>query len=389
MAFALAQRIKDLPPYLFSAIDALKQEALSRGVDVIDLGVGDPDLPTPAHIQDALREAVGKAEYHRYPSYIGMLAFRESAARFMKRRFGVEVDPRSEVIALIGSKEGIGHFPVAFVNPGDIVLSPDPSYPVYSAWTLFCGGITHALPLKEERGFLPDLQAIPEEVARKAKILWLNYPNNPTAATAGLSFFEEAVTFAKKYQIILAHDMAYSEIYFDPKDAPPSILEVPGAKEVAIEFHSLSKTYNMTGWRVGWACGNAELVAGLGKVKTNIDSGVFGAVQEAALAALDGDQRCVQDLRAIYRERRDILVPALKEAGFSLEAPKTSFYVWARVPKGWKSADVTARLLKEIGVVTTPGNGFGAAGEGFVRLTLCAPKERLQEAAARLRTITW
>jgi LL-diaminopimelate aminotransferase len=387
--FAFADRIQALPPYLFAAIDALKQEALSRGMDLIDLGVGDPDLPTPLHIQEALSRAVKNPEYHRYPSYIGGIAFREAAARFMQRRFGVEVSAKTETIALIGSKEGIGHFPVAFVNPGDVVLTPDPAYPVYASWTLFCGGETHLLPLTRERNFLPDLGSIPQEVLSRAKILWLNYPNNPTGAACPFSFLEEAVAFGQKHKIIIAHDLAYSEVYFNASEAPRSILEVPGAKEVAIEFHSLSKAYNMTGWRVGFACGNAQLVAGLGKVKTNVDSGVFGAVQEAAIVALESPTEIGDAMRARYKTRRDILVPALRAAGFTLDTPTSSFYLWAGIKPGHKSADITAKLLSELGIVTTPGNGFGAAGEGFVRFTLCASEERLQEAARRLAGFAW
>lgn len=389
MPFSVATRIQSLPPYLFAAIDALKQEALSRGVDLIDLGVGDPDLPTPVHIQDALARALRNPEHHRYPSYIGSLAFREAAARFMKRRFGVEVSPKTETIALIGSKEGIGHFPVAFVNPGDVVLTPDPSYPVYASWTLFSGGESYLLPLTEARGFLPDLGSIPGEVLSRSKILWLNYPNNPTGAVCPFSFLEEAVAFCRQHKIILAHDLAYSEVYFDDQDAPRSVLEVPGAKEVAIEFHSLSKAFNMTGWRSGFAVGEASLIAGLGKVKTNVDSGIFGAIQEASIAALESDPSVGAELRALYKRRRDILVPALREAGFTLDTPRASFYLWARIKPGHKSADITAKLLSTLGIVTTPGNGFGAAGEGFVRFTLCASEERLGEAARRLRGFAW
>ncbi len=381
--FAFSERLEQLPPYLFVELDRLKAEAKARGVDVIDLGVGDPDLPTPSHIVQAAVEAVKKPENHHYPSSVGMRAFREAAARWIKERFGVELDPDREVVTLIGSKEGIAHFPLAFVNPGDVVLVPTPSYPVYHIGTLFAGGETYYLPLLAENNFLPDLEAIPQEVLSRAKILWLNYPNNPTAAVADLDFFSRVVEFARKHGLIVAHDAAYTELYFDDF-RPPSILQVEGAQEVAIEFHSLSKTYCMTGWRIAFAVGNEKLISGLTKVKNNVDSGAFQAVQEAGIAALSGDQKCVEEFRQIFKERRDVVVEGLKNLGFALDPPKATFYVWARVPEGYTSADFCAKLLQEAGIVVTPGNGFGDPGEGFFRIALTVDKERLKEALARI-----
>jgi LL-diaminopimelate aminotransferase len=385
MKIELADRIKELPPYLFAKIDALKNEERRKGKDLIDLGIGDPDLPTPPHIVEALALAARDPGTHRYPSYVGMASFREAASRFMKTRFGVAVDAAKEVVCVIGSKEGIAHFPLAFVNPGDVVLCPDPGYPVYATLTRMVGGVPYFLPLRRDLGFLPDLDSIPADVARRAKILWINYPNNPTAALATPEFYKKVVAFAQKHDVIVASDLAYSEMYYEAP--PPSFLETPGALEVGIEFHSLSKTYNMTGWRVGWACGNQTLVAGLGQVKTNVDSGCFEPVQHAAIAALTGDQTCVARQRAIYKERRDILCGGLAGAGFDVLTPKASFYTLVANPRGTTSIEFAARLLTEAGVVATPATGFGAAGEGFVRLTVCADKARLAEAVERLRNL--
>jgi LL-diaminopimelate aminotransferase len=385
MKIELADRIRELPPYLFAKIDALKNEERRKGKDLIDLGIGDPDLPTHPHIVEALASWARDPNTHRYPSYVGMAAFREAASRFMKTRFGVAVDAGKEVVCVIGSKEGIAHFPLAFVNPGDVVLCPDPGYPVYATLTRMVGGQPHFLPLRRELGFLPDLDSVPADVVRKAKVLWINYPNNPTAALATPEFYKKVVAFAQKHDIIVASDLAYSEMYYEAP--PPSFLETPGALEVGIEFHSLSKTYNMTGWRIGWACGNAALVGGLGQVKTNVDSGCFDAVQHAAIAALTGDQSGVAKQRAIYKERRDVLCGGLAAAGFDVLTPKASFYTLIANPKGVSSIDFAARLLTEAGVVGTPATGFGAAGEGFVRLTVCADKSRLAEAVTRLKNL--
>jgi len=378
-----AERIQKLPPYLFAEIDRLKREVAARGVDLISLGIGDPDTPTPPHIITRLREAAGNPANHRYPDYEGLLAFRQAAAGWMKNRYGVAVDPATEVVCLIGSKEGIANMAVAFVDPEDVVLVPDPGYPVYHIGASFNGGVTYRLPLRRENGFLPDLAAVPGEVARRAKLLWLNYPNNPTAAVAPRAFFADAIRFAERHGVIICHDAAYAEIYFGER--PPSILELPGGREVAIEFHSLSKTFNMTGWRIGFAVGHPELIAGLGKVKTNVDSGVFQAVQEAGIAALSGDPGVTDRLRALYRERRDVLVAGLRDIGLACDPPGGTFYVWVPVPRGETAARFAARCLTEAGVVVTPGTGFGEAGEGYVRLTVCSPSERLREAVERLR----
>ncbi len=383
MKIKIAERIRALPPYLFAHIDELKQEQRRKGVDVIDLGIGDPDLPTPPHIVAALQKATTDPTTHRYPSYAGLLETRAAAAGFYLRRFKIDLDPTSEVVTLIGSKEGIAHLPVALIDPGDLVLCPDPGYPVYATGTHFAGGEIYPMPLRRERGFLPDLGAIPTEIARRAKVMWVNYPNNPTAAIAPLAFYEEVIAFAREHEIIVASDLAYSEMYYDGV-APHSILEVPGARECAIEFYSLSKTYNMTGWRVGFAVGNRELVGALGKVKTNVDSGVFEAVQRAAIAALSGEQSCVDDMRKIYSERREVLCGGLSRAGFDVIVPSASFYCLVAVPAGSTSLEFAGRILSEAGVVATPATGFGPFGEGFIRLTLCADKARLEEAVARL-----
>jgi LL-diaminopimelate aminotransferase len=378
-----AKRLRELPPYLFAEIDRIKAELVTKGVDVIDLGVGDPDLPTPPHVIQRLQEAAKDPANHRYPSYSGMDDFRSSVAQWYQRRFGVELDAKSEVVSLIGSKEGIAHIPLAFVDPGDLVIVPDPGYPVYHAATTFAGGETHLLPLRSERGFLPDLSEISNEVAKKAKMVFMNYPNNPTGATAPLSFFGEVVKWAKANQIMVCHDAAYTELAFDGYRAS-SMMEVKGAREVAVEFHSLSKTYNMTGWRIGFAVGNSEIVGGLGRVKTNIDSGIFQSVQYAGMAALDGDQKCVEDNNRIYQERRDILVHGLQRSGLKVRPPKATFYVWCEVPPGYDSRSFTTHLLSEMGIVTTPGNGFGQHGEGYVRMALTVEKERVKEAVRRL-----
>jgi LL-diaminopimelate aminotransferase len=377
-----AERIQKLPPYLFAEIDRLKRQVAAQGADLINLGIGDPDLPTPGHIVARLREVAANPANHRYPDYEGLLAFRQAAADWMASRYGVRADPETEVVSLIGSKEGIANMAVAFVDPGDVVLVPDPGYPVYHIGTSFNGGTTYRMPLRREHGFLPDLAAIPAEVARRAKLLWLNYPNNPTAAVAPRGFFADAIRFAERHGIIICHDAAYAEIYFGER--PPSILAMPGGREVAIEFHSLSKTFNMTGWRVAFAVGHPELIAGLGKVKTNVDSGVFQTVQEAAIAALTGDPAVVESLRATYRERRAVLVDGLAEVGLPCDPPGGTFYVWVPVPRGLTAGALATRCLTEAHVVVTPGNGFGEAGEGYIRLTLCSPEARLREAVERL-----
>ncbi len=386
MKLEKARRIKELPPYLFAEIDRRKREALAKGVDLIDLGIGDPDIPTPAPIVERLKSAAEATDNHRYPSSSGLLEFRVAVAGWYERRFGIKLDPEKEVLSLIGSKEGIANMAVAFVDPGDLVLAPDPAYPVYQIGTLFSGGRNYSLPLSKANRFLPDLDAIPAKVARQAKLLWINYPNNPTAAVAEKEFLDQVVEFAHRNQIIICHDAAYTEIAFDGY-RPMSLLQVDGARDVAIEFHSLSKTFNMTGWRIGMAVGNSDLISGLAQVKSNIDSGVFQAVQEAAVEALRLADEVVEPSRRVYQERRDVLVSGLHAAGLECEKPRATFYVWVSVPKGLTSSQLTAKLLDEAGVVTTPGNGFGVAGEGFIRLTLCVPKDRLKEGVERIGKI--
>lgn len=381
-----SERLLRLPPYLFVELDRKKNQAMEQGVDVIDLGIGDPDLPTPSFIVERMKEGVANAAYHRYPSSQGMKTFREAAAAFMKRRFSVELDPDSQITALIGSKEAIFHIPLAFLNPGDVVLVPTPGYPVYHIGTLFAGGSTYYMPLTEENDFLPDLAAIPSDILKKAKIMWLNYPNNPTSGLATGDFFKEVVALAKEHDIIVCHDAAYSEITFDDYSAP-SFLETPGAMDIGIEFHSLSKTYNMTGWRIGFAAGNQRVVQGLQKVKSNADSGQFEAIQDAAATALLSDQSCVKKMRKIYQERRDTLIGALNAAGLEPPCPKATFYMWIKVPKGHTSQSFATLLLDEAGIVCTPGNGFGDPGEGFVRMALTVTKERMIEVGERLKKV--
>ena len=374
----------DLPPYLFARIDEMKARKISQGVDVIDLGVGDPDLPTPPHIVDALCTAARNPENHHYPSYTGLLSYREAVAEWYGKRFGVDLNPASEVLALMGSKDGIAHIPEAFINPGDYVLSPSPGYPVYRTSTLFAEGKIHEMPLLAENDFLPRLDLIPGDVRKKARLMFINYPNNPTSAITLPGFFEEVVDFARENDILVVHDNAYSEIAFDGYRAP-SFLSTDGAMEVGIEMHSLSKTYNMTGWRIGMACGNAEILAGLGRVKTNVDSGVFNAVQHAGITALSGSQKSVADACRIYQERRDILVKGLSGLGYEVTPPKATFYVWMAVDDCMAFA---ARMLDEAGIVVTPGIGFGKGGDGYVRFALTRSSERIREAIERMRGIS-
>ncbi|HEY9245543.1 MAG TPA: LL-diaminopimelate aminotransferase [Candidatus Methanoperedens sp.] len=379
-----ASRINSLPPYLFAAIDKAKGEAIKKGTDVINLSIGDPDMPTPSHIVEAMKDSVSKPERHRYPSYEGMMIFREAAAKWYKKTMNVDLNPENEVLTLIGSKEGIAHIPLAFLNPGDISLVPDPAYPVYNIGSILADGKPYKMPLLEENDFLPDLDAIPSGIAKKARLMFLNYPNNPTSATATAKFFEEVVDFANENEIIVVHDNPYSEMRYDGYRAP-SFLDTSGAKDVGIEIHSLSKTYNMTGWRIGFAVGNSEILAGLGKVKTNVDSGAFEAIQEAGITALLGPQDCISEMNRIYKERRDALLIGLNELGLAVRPPKATFYVWARV-KG-KSLDFTKLLLEKAGIVATPGVGFGEYGEGYVRFALTQSVGRINEAVERIRKL--
>jgi len=383
-----AERIKTLPPYLFAAIDEMKQQAVARGVDIINLGIGDPDLPTPDPIIKRMQEAVTNPQHHQYPSSSGMLSFRTAVADWYTRRFNVTANPKSEVVTLIGSKEGIGHVPMAFIDPGDVVLVPSPGYPVYPVAASFAGGTSYEMPLVKQNGFLPDLDAIPTDILQKAKLMFLNSPNNPTSVIADTAFFTRVIDFAKEHHIIVCHDAAYSEIFYDGR-RPSSFLEAEGAMDVGIEFHSLSKTFNMTGWRLGFAVGRAEVIAGLSQVKSNIDSGQFQAIQEAGITALESDDQLTTGLRMIYQERRDVLVAGLRNLGLQFDTPSAAFYVWIEVPKGYTSASFTAHLLEKAGIVTTPGNGFGAPGEGYIRMTITTPKDRLAEAVDRMKKIGW
>lgn len=388
MASWHAARLGQLPPYLFVRIDQMKREAIAAGRDVIDFGVGDPDLPTHDFIVDRMAEAIRRADNHRYALGIGGIEFRQTVADFFQRRFGVALDPAREVAAIIGSKEAIGHLPTAVVNPGEVVLVPEPGYPVYASGTIFSGGECHYLSLNPEQGWLPRLQDVPTDVRKRAKLLYLNYPNNPTGACAPCSFFEEAVAFAREYNILIAHDAAYSEMFYG--DPPPSILQVPGAKDIAIELHSLSKTFNMTGWRIGFAVGNADAVAALAKVKSNVDSGIFGAVQEAGVTALQGIERPeIKEQLAIYKKRRDVLVEGLRSAGWEVEAPQATFYLFVKCPGTGDSMKAATRILEQANVVVIPGVGFGPSGEGYVRFSLTVPEDRTREAVERIKQVKW
>ena len=381
-----AKRIERLPPYLFAEVDRKVSEARARGADIISFGVGDPDLPTPPHIVDALVAAARDPATHRYPAYTGMPAFRESIAAWYERRFGVKLDPQEEIQPLVGSKEGIFHLPVAFVDPGDVALVPDPGYPVYETGTILAHGEPVLLPLLEANEFKPELTSIPPDVLNRARVLWLNYPSNPTAACVDVDFLAEAVELCRANDILLAHDAAYTEITFDGYVAP-SVLQVPGAMECAVEFHSLSKTFNMTGWRIGWVAGAPQAIEAVKRLKTNIDSGIFDAVQKAGIAALEGPLDFLERTVDTYRRRRDLLCDGLKSMGIVVDPPRGSIYVWVPVPEGQTSESFTTYLLDEADLVVAPGNGYGPTGEGFVRFSLTLPDDRLEEGVERLRRI--
>ncbi|MBW2311268.1 MAG: LL-diaminopimelate aminotransferase [Deltaproteobacteria bacterium] len=384
--FKQAERISQLPPYLFKEIDENKKRIMTRGVDIIDLGIGDPDLPTPPHIIEAMASAVKDPANHRYPSYAGMEEFRYAIAEWYQRRFSVKLDPEDEVTVLIGAKEGIAHISLAFIDHGDLALVPTPAYPVYNSGTLFAGGESYFLPLLAEHGFKPDLAAIPPEVTKRAKMLWINYPNNPTAAVAERDFFEAIVAFGHRHGIMVCHDLTYSEIAFNGYK-PMSLLEVDGAKEIGVEFHSLSKTFNMTGWRIAFAVGNREAIQGLCAIKSNLDSGAFQAIQIAGIAALKSHRESIPEMVTVYEKRRDIMVRGLHGAGFTVNPPKATFYLWVPVPRPYTSMDLTSKLLIEAGVVVTPGNGFGSAGDGYIRIALTQDEKRLREAAERIQRV--
>ncbi len=379
----LARRLDQLPPYLFLEISRKIAEKRAQGVDVVSFGIGDPDMPTPPHILDALKRTADDPSNHRYPETDGLPALREAIAAWYKRRFGVDLDDK-EVVPLIGAKEGIGHMALCLTDPGDVALIPDPAYPVYAVGTMFAGGTAHLMPLREERGWLPDLAAIPADVAKRAKVIWINYPNNPTGGLGTPEFFEEVVAFAKEYDVVVCHDAAYSEVTFDGYVAP-SFLQAPGAIDVGIEFHSLSKTYNMTGWRIGMAVGNATLIDALVRVKSNLDSGIPQAIQHMGIEALEHTaQEWHNANNEVYRRRRDRVVDVLRSIGLDVTSPKSGLYVWARCPEGWTSAGVAAALLDEHAVVVTPGRGYGEAGEGYIRLSLTTPDDRVEEGLRRL-----
>ncbi len=382
----LARRIEKLPPYLFAGISKKIAEKRGQGVDVISFGIGDPDLPTPSHILDSLAAASRDPVNHRYPESEGLPELRQAIARWYGRRFAVELDPSTEVLPLIGSKEGIGHIALCFIDPGDIALVPDPGYPVYGVGTLLAGGEPYYLPLTEENEFLPDFDAVPAPVADRAKVLWLNYPNNPTGAVADIEFFDRAVAFARRHDLAVLHDGPYSEVVFDGY-RPVSFLQADGAREVGIEFHSLSKSYNMTGWRIGMAVGNPEIIDALMRVKSNLDSGIPQAIQQMAITALDGPQDVIAENNTVYQRRRDRLVEALSKLGLRVSPPKASLYLWARVPETMTSVQFATRLLDDAGVVVTPGNGYGPTGEGYVRLSLTIPDARLEEAVRRIEAL--
>jgi LL-diaminopimelate aminotransferase len=379
----VSQRLKSIPPYVFAEIDKKRQAAVARGVDVINLGIGDPDQPTFKHIVDAMHKALDNDANHHYPPFGGMKEYKEAAAAWVKKRFGVVVDPSTEVTSLIGSKEGLHNTIMAFVDAGDVNLIPDPAYPVYKTSTILAGGTPYFMPLTPENKFLPDLDAIPADVAAKAKLLLFNYPNNPTAAIADMAFFEKAVAFAKKHDILLCHDLSYSEMTFDGYKAP-SILEVPGAKDVAMELHTLSKAYNMTGWRIGYAIGNPMAVKALAQIKSNVDTDIFKAIQIAAVAAFTGPTNDIDRCNALYKERNALAVDALNKLGWNVKPNKATFYMWLPTPKGVSSSEFCTTMLDQAGIVVPPGTAYGPGGEGFFRMSLCTPKERLQEAFDRM-----
>lgn len=389
MSFFLevSDRLKSLPPYLFIEIDRAKRKAIAKGVKVIDFGVGDPDSPTPNFILAAMKKAIKDPETHHYPLDRGYAPFRQAISQWVKKRFGQSFNPDAEILPLIGSKEGIAHLPFAFVNPGDMTLIPDPGYPPYKSGTIFAGGQGVFLPLREENGFLPDFESVPSEVLKKTKMIFVNYPNNPTGATAPRVFYEKLVKWAAANQILIVSDLAYSEVYFG-KEKPLSIFEISGAREVAIEFHSLSKTCNMTGWRVGFAIGREEVIAALLKVKSNVDSGVFTAIQKTAIEALKNSFGFSKKTNIVYHKRRDLLVAGLKNMGFPVKPNQATFYVFTRLPQMFKDSTLFCKeLLERTGIVATPGVGFGASGEGYVRFTLTVSEPEIREALGRMKKV--
>lgn len=383
-----SQRLQSLPPYIFAQLDVLKAAAREKGVDVIDLGMGNPDKPTPAPIVEAAARALHDPANHRYPTFDGKLTLRETIAKWYEARYGVKLDPEREVLPLIGSKEGLAHLALAYINPGDISLVPSPSYPVHTRGTILAGGRIETLPLTAENDYQIDFDAINMDVAREAKMLMFNYPHNPTAAVAPRSLFERSVSFATETRTMLVHDMAYAELAFDGYK-PTSLLEIPGARELGVEFHTFSKTFSMAGWRVGFVVGNASIIAALTKVKSNMDYGLFPAVQEGAIAALNLPESYVTETVEMYKQRRDVVVDGLNAKGFNVPRPKATMYVWVPIPKGFTAAAFASRLIEEVGVVVTPGTAFGTFGEGHVRISLIQPPDRLKEAVERIGSLIW
>ena len=379
----LAKRIENLPPYLFVEIRKKIAARKAKGQDVVSFAIGDPDIPTPSHIIARLCQAAQDPANHHYPESDGLSELRQAIAKWYKNRFDVSLDANLEILPLIGSKEGLAHVALCFIDPGDIALVPDPGYPVYSAGTILAGGKPHYMPLTEKNNFLPDLKAIPFYVLKGAKLLWLNYPNNPTGAVADLDFFSRVVQFARQHDLAVCHDAPYSEVAFDGYQ-PVSFMQAEGAKEVGVEFHSLSKSYNMTGWRIGMVVGNAEMITALKTVKSNWDSGIPQAIQYAAIEALTGPQDCIPEHNTIYQRRRDLVIDMLNSIGLEAKPPKASLYVWARVPEGYNSVEFANELLEKVGVVVTPGIGYGENGEGYVRLSLTIPDAGLVKGLSRL-----
>ncbi len=381
-----AERIKNLPPYLFVRIDQKVAALREKGADIISLGMGDPDLPPPNHVIEALDKAAREPKNLHYPTSIGLLEFRKAVSEWYEGRFGIRLDPEREIVSLIGSKEGLYYASASYINPGDVGLAPDPGYPVYGIGIALSGGTPYYMPLKEDNNFLPNYSDIPEDILKRAKLLFINYPNNPTSATAPKEFFEETIELGKKYDILICHDNSYSEITLQEDYTPMSILQIEGAKDIAVEFHSVSKTFNMTGFRIGWVLGREDVVQAIGKIKSNIDSGIFEPIQHAAIAALRGPKDHVHKMREVYKKRRDLIIKWLKKLGWKIEPPKATIYVWAKVPKGFSSIEFSELLLEKAHVIVTPGNGYGPSGEGYIRIALTATCERIEEAFTRIES---
>jgi len=386
MEFDFSSRLRKLPPYIFARLEQLKREKEASGIDIINFGIGDPDLKPPELFLKKLQDALLKPANHRYPSSIGMMELRQAIAQWYEVRFDVKLDPATEVLVLCGSKEGLAHIPIAFINPGDGVLVPSPGYPVYQTATILAGGNPVLMPMHEEKEFLPEFENVDRRSLDRSRMMFLNFPGNPTAATADMEYFGRAIAFARKHDLLICHDNAYSEIYFDGK-RQPSFLQVPGAKDVGVEFHSFSKTFSGAGFRIGWLVGNRRVIDGLHKVKSNMDSGVYQAIQEATIVALEKCWKDCENYRRVYQERRDYLCPELKKFGLTFKVPEASFYIWAKVPRGFSSETFTEKLIREEGIMVTPGTGFGAEGQGYVRFAMTIPIETMKDAVKRMEKI--